>query len=48
MLGIDGSFVAMLANGITMLLVNYSLPKKGRNDWANLSLDHQQLFLCIV
>ena len=25
---IDGSFVAMLANGVTMLLAHYSLPRK--------------------
>ena len=39
---IDGSFVAMLANGITMILAHYSLPKKDRQDWAKPSLDYQQ------
>ena len=40
---IDGSFVAMLANGITMILAHYSLPKNDRQDWAKPSLDYQQL-----
>ena len=38
---IDGSFVAMLANGITMLLAHYSMPGKDRKDWTKPSLDYR-------
>ena len=40
---IDGSFVAMLTNGLTMILAHYSLPEKDRQSWQKSSLDHQQL-----
>ena len=41
--GINGSFVAMLANGITMILAHYSLSKNDRQGWTKPSLDYQQL-----
>ena len=38
---INGSFVAMLANGITMLWVHCSLPAKDRKDWQKPNSNYQ-------